>query len=273
MDNKYFLIHNGHISNFETLQEEHEKEGFNYKTATPCKKSYYGKDTEDYVTDSEALGIELAKFIEGKTKKIGCTGLYAFMLLQMTRNNEPIAIYYGRNGNPIKFYQNEKLMLMASEAKGLILPIDKLYRYDLGTDKYDCIDMREEADDFYKNVTRITPNQEDYSYEQEELGFNVGKIAKDLEFPVPENYFWRDFISEYSTMDENTRGLVEERDTLVADLEELNNELLDNIDMTDKNSIEYGHEIIKEARKKFNDAKELDNEIRKVVDNNNAYLM
>ena len=262
MKYKYFLIHNGHISNFETLQKENEKEGFQYKTRTPCK-SYYEKEAEELVTDSEALGIDVAQFIEGKKKNLDSKGLFAFMILQMTRDNEPVAIYYGRNGNPIKFYQNEKLFFMASEAMGLTLPLDKLYRYDLGTDKYDFIDMN----DGYKTYnTQIPEELDELTCEQEELGFKVDNAIKEFSFPMPINYFWRKFNDHYNHVDDSTKQLIEERDTIIEELQELEQELSENLDMTDKNSVDYAKEIIKEARKKFGDAKELDKEIRKVVD-------
>ena len=127
---KYFLIHNGHISNSISLKVDHEKSGFEYTTEkieTFNRRSYYT------FTDSEALGIELANFIEGKSKKVEANGGVACFLLQLDKKNIPTALYYYRNENPINFFANQSSMFWSSEGGGEEVKKNTLFRLDLKT--------------------------------------------------------------------------------------------------------------------------------------------
>lgn len=127
LENKYFIVHNGSIQNTDTLRTEHEKEGFKYHTDVSF---VYGDETKVYNqhTDTESLGIEMAKFIERKSSRIKARGGAAIFMLQMSRENVPIAFYAFRENNPINFSRNQNNIFMASTAPGLDMEEKMLYR-------------------------------------------------------------------------------------------------------------------------------------------------
>ena len=268
LENRYFLIHNGHISNYSTLEDEHNKEGFNYSTKNEFTYAY-GQDKGLYydVTDSEALGVELAKFIEGKTKYVNCWGALAFIMLQIDKDNKPVAVYYGRNvSNPLKFYQDGKLFFLASEAKGLSIPSHKLFRYDLNTLQYSVKDFTTE---------KITvPVSFQHEQRGDDYGFNTSMCynngdAGDIEFPISENFYWVDFAEYYSHLQENRDErnssiieLIEERDILIQDIEDLRQDFLTNYDLSDSATWDWGEQIANQAKQKMEDALELTKQIK-----------
>lgn len=128
---KYFIVHNGHIDNHQSLRDEHEKEGYKYKSEVSW--GFGGDTTYSAHTDSEALGIEMAKFIEGRQSRIKARGRAAIFMLELDHKDNPTKFYYFRETNPISWYRNQKSMFFASEAKGIELPEKKLYCLDLST--------------------------------------------------------------------------------------------------------------------------------------------
>lgn len=129
LSSKYFLIHNGHISNADLLKKDHEKLGINYRT-TSERRSYFNSYSNKEYTDSEAAGIELALFIE-KGKPFNAIGTMAIIMLEINKNNKPISVYTYRNSNPIKFYRNQHGCFYSSEGPGYMLSPGILTRYDL----------------------------------------------------------------------------------------------------------------------------------------------
>lgn len=130
---KYFIVHNGHIGNSDALREIHEKEGFTYKSTI----EWYYKGDKDKVyaehTDTESLGIEMAKYIEQKSSHVKCKGGAAIFMLEIDRENNPINFYAFRQTNPIKWFRNQNGIFLASEAKGVELDEKKLFRINLET--------------------------------------------------------------------------------------------------------------------------------------------
>lgn len=139
LDYDYYGIHNGIITNDEVLKEGHEKLGYVYTTLI---KSYFttqgGTDYTypDKWNDSEALVIELARYIEGKTKKIFVEGSIAVVVLQVDKETgRVVAMYYGRNeGNPLKIERTKNFFTLTSEGNGIEIPADILFRYDYHTE-------------------------------------------------------------------------------------------------------------------------------------------
>lgn len=132
LENKYFIVHNGSIGNSNNLLKEHGEEGFVYNTTVDWKFES-GKTIFSEPTDSESLGIEMAKFIEGKTTRIKARGSVATFILQIDRFNNPLSFYFFREGNPIVWYRNQTGIFLASEATGQDLDAKKLYKLDLKT--------------------------------------------------------------------------------------------------------------------------------------------
>ena len=95
---KYYLVHNGGINNDLSLREEHEKLGIQYNSIA---KSLSG--VGQGFNDSEALLHELALVLDGKKdiKDFKAYGGMAFIMLQTDRFNNALALYFGRNSNPL----------------------------------------------------------------------------------------------------------------------------------------------------------------------------
>ena len=107
---KYYVVHNGIISNAKTLKTEHEKLGFVYTT-----EQVYTDDTTKF-NDSESLAIELAMFIEEQTKEIKTMGSAAFIVVQVEKGNNKVnKVFFGRNSNPIQIDANGGHVYLASE--------------------------------------------------------------------------------------------------------------------------------------------------------------
>lgn len=137
----YFVIHNGVISNDSTLKKEHENLGYKYTTEITKEESWttsgsnpirYSFPKEARFNDSEAAAIELARFIEGKSKKFAATGSMALVTLQVSRENKAVALYFGRNHqNPLYLEESDQSFCLKSVGSWAdIVSTNKLYRYD-----------------------------------------------------------------------------------------------------------------------------------------------
>ncbi len=132
----YFVIHNGIISNAQSLKTEHNTLGFDYTTEI---KRIFETKGERYETemfnDSEALAIELAQVIDGQKSEIEAKGSIAFVALQLEKkSNKVLNVYYGRNySNPLKLEKTKEFLALTSEGSGAIVEADKLFCYDLKT--------------------------------------------------------------------------------------------------------------------------------------------
>jgi len=129
---KYLLIHNGIISNDEEMYEKHTKEGYEY-TSEKIKEKYLNeKEVEITYNDSECLAIEMAQYIEGKTKEIRTRGSFAFIGAKINKKtNKVIEYFFGTNGgNPIKMEKKaNNYIKLSSEGTGQNVIEDKLYRF------------------------------------------------------------------------------------------------------------------------------------------------
>lgn len=130
LKSKYFIIHNGMISNSKELRTAHEALGFKYRTDSRYKYSEASQYWDETFTDSESLGIEMAKFIEG-AEIMEAEGSIACFLLEMNEENTPVAIHYYRNTSPTNFYRNENLIFFSSEGKGQATKTGVLYTINL----------------------------------------------------------------------------------------------------------------------------------------------
>lgn len=139
LTNDYYVVHNGIISNCDTLKEKHEKLGYEYTTEIETYlRVKYGKRKE-YTTgieynDSEALAIELARYKEGLQDSIEARGSIAFIMLEVEKGStRPIALHYGRNeGNPLGVTLDDGHYILASEGDDKIAS-DIFFTYDYAT--------------------------------------------------------------------------------------------------------------------------------------------
>ena len=123
---KYLVIHNGIIHNDNRIKLEHEKEGFVY--TTECMEGTVKK-----FNDSETLAIEVAKFIENKTKEIAATGSASFIALQIVKETNKVdKVFFGRNTNPLKLGMSRGKIRLSSEGQGEDIKINTMYNFNLG---------------------------------------------------------------------------------------------------------------------------------------------
>ncbi len=141
LDYRYYVTHNGIITNDDDLKELHEQLGYKYNTEIITKKIIETKSTiytypeETQFNDSEALAIELARYIDGQSSSVDARGSIAFIVLQTDKNNVATRLYYGHNdGNPLFRNQDEDLLCLKSvgEFRDKV-DTDKIYSYDYTT--------------------------------------------------------------------------------------------------------------------------------------------
>jgi len=113
---EYAVMHNGVISNTSTLKEEHNKMGYEYTTEYEGTRYGTGPVTTMF-NDSETFAVEIARFLENKSKEIKTQGPAAFIIAKM-KDGYIDSIIIGTNGiNPMawndmgygwQFASNEK---------------------------------------------------------------------------------------------------------------------------------------------------------------------
>lgn len=136
---KYYLAHNGVITNAKELFEVHNKLGFVYSTEIRKETRIVTRDRtihesiELKFNDSESLAIELARYVEGFSKKIDTRGAVAFVMWQVDREtNEQVKVFFGRNeGNPLYVEKNNELFILKSSSQnGDEVEADKMFFLD-----------------------------------------------------------------------------------------------------------------------------------------------
>jgi len=130
--NKYYLVHNGTISNDQQLYDKHTKLGLKYST-------FIGKDKYGIpiFNDSECLLLELGLYLEGKQEKLETIGSVAFVLLETDKNNTPLNLYYGRNyASDLKFLDTDTEMIISSEGNGNYIDVNELNIYCYKTKEF-----------------------------------------------------------------------------------------------------------------------------------------
>lgn len=136
----YYVIHNGVITNPDELKRVHEKLGYRYTTELEeihTIKSRKGK-RKTYQTscfnDSEALAVEVARFLDGKSETMAFRGSAAIIALKCEKDGTVLSTHYMRNdGNPMKVENNNALFYLKSEGEGDDLLVDTLVSVDFRT--------------------------------------------------------------------------------------------------------------------------------------------
>ena len=131
LKHKYIIVHNGVIYNSDEIREYHEEElGYNYSTLKDDVG--YGGQVEKMYNDSEVLGYEIARFIEGQSKHIQSAGSAAFIIVQVDKKSDKIIkIFFGRNSrNPLNMASNGRTRItLSSEGKGANIKEDMIYSF------------------------------------------------------------------------------------------------------------------------------------------------
>lgn len=136
----YYFAHNGIIRNTSYLKKEHEKLGYHYNTEH-SEKTYveYTNGTKEIVessalvhNDSESLAIELARYIEGKSKTINAIGAMAFWGVSFDKATKEVGeIFFGKNyGREFGIDDTNKFCSLVSESGASIKEM-KLFSFKL----------------------------------------------------------------------------------------------------------------------------------------------
>lgn len=146
--NKFSLVHNGIIENYEELKISLEKEGFDFKSETDTEVivnliSYYYLKIND-VTEAINLALEQLE------------GTYALVILC---TDTPNSMYVVRHGSPclIGFSNDDKFVMVSSEAYGFDKKINKY----IVVNNHDIITLTKSTDVIIFNSAKehIYPNK------------------------------------------------------------------------------------------------------------------
>lgn len=125
LEHKYLIVHNGVITNDDEILTEHEALGYVYAT------KHDDKGIEKF-NDSEALAIEVARYIEKQTKEIGTIGSASFIAIQIIKETNKVnQIYFGRNTNPLKLGMSRGKIRLSSEGQGEEVKADTMYYFNI----------------------------------------------------------------------------------------------------------------------------------------------
>jgi len=95
----YYVNHNGVINNAYTLKTKHEELGYVYNTVHQDYAYRSSTNKIEKFNDSEAFAIEMARYLEGKTKEIESKGNQAFMIVQVNKETQTVTkVVIGTNG-------------------------------------------------------------------------------------------------------------------------------------------------------------------------------
>lgn len=207
LKNKYYVVHNGVISNDTELKAKHEKLGIKYTTEIRVKTTIedgagctYSLGEKTEWNDSEAFAVELALFLENKVPDLdGVSGSIAFVCVEINANGEHVKLHYGRNyRSPLLLDNKLDEFVLSSDGSGKQVDSDTLNTYDYQTGEI---------------TTKKVDIGKGYSYQttycgQKYLGFNTKSGKEDSDEVVVE------------TED----GLYNKYDELEAELEQLKSE-------------------------------------------------
>jgi hypothetical protein len=139
----YYLIHNGVITNDHVLHQEHLALGYEYTTTVETTiKTKNHIDPRIKWNDSEALAIDVARFLEQKQDKIECRGSIAFICMRVDKKTGVVKkVFFGRNSSPLTIKITKDSLVLRSEGETDSIEPNKLYVFDMKTfkcEKADC---------------------------------------------------------------------------------------------------------------------------------------
>jgi len=143
LNHDYYVVHNGVISNDGVLRDKHIALGYEYiTTIESIVKTKNHKQCACRWNDSEALAIDLARFIEGKSMEIEANGSIAFIALQVNKQtNKVMRVFYGRNSSPLTFKLTDNSLILRSEGETDSISPNVLYCLDIKTWKVESVEV------------------------------------------------------------------------------------------------------------------------------------
>ena len=126
LESDWYICHNGTIRNADELKKKHEALGYIYTTKHKSN-THYESAYWDKFNDSEALAIELARYLEHKTKEVEWNGAAAFIGVKVNKKTgKPGLITYGKGeGNPLQMKETPDNLIIASD-----IPGENVYEHD-----------------------------------------------------------------------------------------------------------------------------------------------
>ncbi len=223
LKHNYLVIHNGVVRNCDDLREEHEKLGFVY--TTPRMRKWYQSEEEEY-NDSESLAIEVARLVEGQTKRLDVEGSAAFIALQINKKSNTVKrVYFGRNdSNPLKLAATRGKITLSSEGKGDNIKPFFLYHFSLTDYK-----IKKQKLKFQKEEKKEEEKEETKTHEflpstdlptTEVTGYEVNKdVPVDLSDAFDDNILAAEsLLADYfEIIGDESKMLTEDLDTLLRD--------------------------------------------------------
>ena len=139
LKSRYYIVHNGVITNDTEMRTEHIKMGFRYTTDMQETTGYsiggknYITEAEDKFNDSESFAIDIAMFFDGKKNVLDSVGSIAFICVETNKRNKVKYIHYGHNGgNPLNKESGGGFSVLKS-ATGEKTPDNVIYSIDYET--------------------------------------------------------------------------------------------------------------------------------------------
>lgn len=159
---RYLVVHNGVVSNDNDLKDKHEKLGFKY--VTEYTKYFYQNTKTTKFNDTEALAIEIALFIEGKTKAIGTLCRSAFVVVQLEKETDKATkVFFGRKGGDLNMSKTRGKMRLSSEGEGSEVKDLKLYSFEIGDTEMDLKSKDLIFEDYKKPEEKVAPSKEAFA--------------------------------------------------------------------------------------------------------------
>lgn len=127
LDKDYLIVHNGVVTDCNTLKEKHTKLGFFYTTNIWMQEK--NEKPEIKFNDSESFAIEMALQLENKNPKLELPYSYAFIGIAINKKTQIVEkVIFGHSGlNPLKMANNQHQLIISSEGLGHGLDTDILY--------------------------------------------------------------------------------------------------------------------------------------------------
>lgn len=126
LDYDYYFAHNGVIRNTSYLKVAHEKLGYVYRTEHSEKTyaEYLDGSVEimeskaSVHNDSESLAIELARYVDGRSKDVNAVGAMAFWGVSFDKETKEVGeVFFGKNyGREFGIDDTSKFCSFVSEA-------------------------------------------------------------------------------------------------------------------------------------------------------------
>lgn len=162
---KYYVVHNGIVSNDEDVKKAHKQLGFEY--TTEYEKRWFSANSDIKFNDSECIAIELARYIEKKTDTMAIIGSAAFIGLQVDKKtNKALNVYFGRNnGCPLNLAASRGKIRLSSEGQGTAITENFLYSFNLKDFKIKKRKMtigKEEKIEYIENRFNYHDSYKDY---------------------------------------------------------------------------------------------------------------